>query len=72
MHMRIVLRNLARQRIGRVEVIESQRPTRVHIEPAAREVMLDWARLQMRAASQANTMHTFTQRWGMQRCAAIG
>lgn len=40
--MRIVLRNLARQRIGRVEVIESQRPTRVHIEPAAREVMLDW------------------------------
>src|SRR5690554_6279448 len=40
--MRIVLRNQQRQRIGRVEIAEDMRPTRVHVAPADREVMLDW------------------------------
>lgn len=40
--MRINLRDLHRRRIGRTELDARQRPTRVHVDDADREVLLDW------------------------------
>jgi hypothetical protein len=40
--MRIDVRDAERRKIGRIEVDPAQRPTRVRVEGADREVFLDW------------------------------